>query len=158
MNAWRRYSESVRSVSGIEDFSLHRFPSPLLNRGGEHGVGDFTVIDGLLNHAASSSKTGAARAYHHARMTSARVAVMAELAAQGADLRDNLVWARGEVIADKPETIARGKESDDVITFIRGRIARLKEDCSSSRPISSCPPGRRRPSRHCTSEMSGCAR
>jgi len=36
-----------------------------------------------------------------------------ELAAQGAELRDNLVWAHGRVIADDPETIASGKESDE---------------------------------------------
>ena len=51
-----------------------------------------------------------------------------ELVAQGADLRDNLVWAPGRVIADDPETIARGKESDQVVAFIRGRVAQLKEE------------------------------
>ena len=51
-----------------------------------------------------------------------------ELAAQGTELRDNLVWARGRVIADDPETIARGKESDHVVEFIRGRVAQLKEE------------------------------
>ena len=43
-----------------------------------------------------------------------------ELAAQSAALRDNLIWAHGRVIADDPETIARGQESDSVIAFIRG--------------------------------------
>ncbi|MBR0728225.1 phospholipase D family protein [Bradyrhizobium japonicum] len=51
-----------------------------------------------------------------------------ELAAQGADLRDDLVWAHGRVIADDPETIARGKESDHVVGFIRGRVAQLKRE------------------------------
>jgi putative cardiolipin synthase len=51
-----------------------------------------------------------------------------ELAAQGAELRDNLVWAHGRVIADEPETIARGKESDHVVEFIRQRVAQLKEE------------------------------
>ena len=51
-----------------------------------------------------------------------------ELVAEGADLRDNLVWAPGRVIADDPETIARGKESDQVVAFIRGRVAQLKEE------------------------------
>jgi putative cardiolipin synthase len=50
------------------------------------------------------------------------------LAAQGAELRDNLVWAHGRIIADDPETIARGEESDDVVEFIRERVARLKEE------------------------------
>jgi cardiolipin synthase C len=51
-----------------------------------------------------------------------------ELEAQSAELRDNLVWAHGRIIADDPETITRGKDSDDVIEFIRGRIAKLKEE------------------------------
>ena len=46
-----------------------------------------------------------------------------DLAARGADVRDNLVWAHGRVIADEPETIARGMESDHVVAFIRGRVA-----------------------------------
>ena len=32
------------------------------------------------------------------------------LAAEGAQLRDNLVWARGRIIADDPEAVARGKD------------------------------------------------
>ena len=51
-----------------------------------------------------------------------------ELAAQGTELRDNLVWARGQIIADDPETIACGKESDHVVEFIRGRVAQLKKE------------------------------
>ena len=64
-----------------------------------------------------------------------------QLAAQGADLRDNLVWARGEVIADKPETIARGKESDEVVRFIRGRVAQLKEELLVESPYFVLPAG-----------------
>ena len=33
---------------------------------GEHAAAPFAVVDGLLNHAQAASKTGAARAYHHA--------------------------------------------------------------------------------------------
>ena len=51
-----------------------------------------------------------------------------ELAARGVELRDNLVWAHGRVIADDPETIAPGIESDHVVAFIRERVARLKEE------------------------------
>jgi putative cardiolipin synthase len=38
------------------------------------------------------------------------------------------VWAKGRVIADDPEDITRGKETDDVVEFIRGRTAQLKEE------------------------------
>ena len=52
-----------------------------------------------------------------------------DLAARGADVRDNLVWAHGRVVfADEPETVARGKESDQVVAFIRERVAQLKEE------------------------------
>ena len=51
-----------------------------------------------------------------------------ELGAQSAELRDNLVWAHGQIVADDPETVTRGQDSDDVIAFIRGRIAKLKEE------------------------------
>ena len=51
-----------------------------------------------------------------------------ELAGRGPELRDNLVWARGRTIADDPESIARGEESDDVVEFIRWRVAQLKDE------------------------------
>ena len=64
-----------------------------------------------------------------------------ELAVRGAELRDNLVWARGQVIADDPETIARGKESVDVVEFIRGRVAQLKEELLVESPYFVLPAG-----------------
>jgi cardiolipin synthase C len=64
-----------------------------------------------------------------------------ELAARGAELRDNLVWAHGRIIADDPETIARGKESDDVVEFIRGRVAQLKEELLVESPYFVLPAG-----------------
>jgi len=51
-----------------------------------------------------------------------------QLVAQGTELRDNLVWAQGRIIADDPQTVGRGKESDEVVAFIRGRVAELKEE------------------------------
>jgi putative cardiolipin synthase len=38
------------------------------------------------------------------------------------------VWAPGQIVADDPETVARGEESDDVIKFIRERVVRLKKE------------------------------
>jgi len=57
-----------------------------------------------------------------------------ELGAQSAELRDNLVWARGQIIADDPEAIARRKESDEVVAFIRERVAELKEELLAESP------------------------
>ncbi len=64
-----------------------------------------------------------------------------DFVAQSAELRDNLVWAHGRIIADDPEAIARGKESDDVIEFIRGRIAKLKVELLVESPYFVLPAG-----------------
>jgi putative cardiolipin synthase len=64
-----------------------------------------------------------------------------KLVAQSAELCDNLVWAHGRIIADDPESIARGKESDDVIEFIRERIAKLKEELLVESPYFVLPVG-----------------
>jgi putative cardiolipin synthase len=64
-----------------------------------------------------------------------------ELVAQSAELCDNLVWAHGQIVADDPETVTRGKESDDVIRFIRERIARLKEELLVETPYFVLPAG-----------------
>lgn len=76
MNAWRRFSESVRNASGVKNFALHDFRRLFATETAEHEVGDFTIIDGLLNHAASLSKPGASRAYDHARRSAARTRVL----------------------------------------------------------------------------------
>jgi integrase len=76
MNAWRRFSESVRAASNVKNFALHDFRRLFATETAEHEVGDFTIIDGLLNHAASLSKPGASRAYDHARRAAARGRVL----------------------------------------------------------------------------------
>ena len=74
--------------------------------------------------------------------------------AQSAELRDNLVWAHGRSspTTRKPSPAARGGGS--VIEFIRGRIAKLKEELlvkiAVLRPLRR---RRRRPSRRCTSNV-----
>ena len=49
------------------------------------------------------------------------------LAARGV-LRNNLVWALGQIIADDPDSVGRGEDSDQVVTFIRERVARLRKE------------------------------
>ena len=66
---------------------------------------------------------------------------LGQLAAQGAELRDNLVWAHGYIVADDPENIASGKESDDVMEFIRARIAHLKRELLVKSPYFVLPAG-----------------
>jgi putative cardiolipin synthase len=64
-----------------------------------------------------------------------------ELMVGGAELRDNLVWAHGRVIADDPESVARGKETDDVVAFIRSRVAQLQEELLIESPYFVLPAG-----------------
>jgi cardiolipin synthase C len=66
-----------------------------------------------------------------------------ELAGRGAELLDNLVWARGRTIADDPESIASGEESGDVVDFIRWRVAQLKEELLVESPYFVLPAGAR---------------
>ncbi|WP_210300152.1 phospholipase D-like domain-containing protein [Mycoplana azooxidifex] len=56
-------------------------------------------------------------------------------------MRDSLVWAPGRIIADDPEAIASGKAADDVVTFIRGRVAELKEELLAEAPYFVLPAG-----------------
>jgi len=76
MNAWRRFSEDVESKCGVH-LNLHDTRRLFASELGEHGIGDFTLVDGLLNHAASASNHGASRHYHHAKKSEPRANVMA---------------------------------------------------------------------------------
>jgi integrase len=75
MNSWRRFAEAIGRVSGVS-FQFHDTRRLFASESGEHDLADFTLIDAALNHSQASSKTGAARAYHHARHASARVTLM----------------------------------------------------------------------------------
>ena len=64
-----------------------------------------------------------------------------QLAARAAELRDNLVWAHGRIIADDPESIARGEDSDDVVEFIRWRVAQTRKELLIESPYFVLPAG-----------------
>jgi putative cardiolipin synthase len=97
------------------------------------------------------------RAYGHADLDAMRVRLREEilaadypypidrdldkLAARTTELRDNLVWAHGRIIADDPESIAPGEESDDVVEFIRWRVAQLNEELLIESPYFVLPAG-----------------
>ena len=75
MNSWRRFAEGIERASGVS-FQFHDTRRLFASESGEHDLADFTLIDAALNHSQASSKTGAARAYHHARHASARATLM----------------------------------------------------------------------------------
>ena len=51
------------------------------------------------------------------------------------------MWAQGRIIADDPEAIARGEESDDVVEFIRGRVDNPKKELLIESPYFVLPAG-----------------
>ena len=51
------------------------------------------------------------------------------------------MWAHGRIIADDPESVARGEDSDDVVEFIRWRVAQLKEELLIESPYFVLPAG-----------------
>ena len=75
MNSWRRFQEAIERASRIA-FGFHDPRRLFATECGEHDLADFSLIDAALNHAAAVSKTGAARAYHHARHANARANLM----------------------------------------------------------------------------------
>ncbi len=75
-NAWGRFVKAIRRESGVADFNFHDFRRLFLTECAEHQIGDFSTVDGLLNHAGSLSKPGASRAYDHAQRTDARISVL----------------------------------------------------------------------------------
>ena len=80
MNSWRRFQEAIERASGVA-FGFHDPRRLFATESGEHDLADFSLIDAALNHAAAVSKTGAARAYHHARHANARANLMTAWAA-----------------------------------------------------------------------------
>ena len=52
---------------------------------------------------------------------------MEERALRRAELLDGLVWAPARVIADDPDDVFHDNDADDVVEFVRWRIAQLKE-------------------------------
>jgi cardiolipin synthase C len=103
-------------------------------------------IGAIVNRAYGTADLNAIRVRLHQEIAAADYPYpidqdLDELAARGAELRDNLVWAHGRIIADDPESIARGEDSDDVVEFIRWRVAQLKEELLIESPYFVLPAG-----------------
>ena len=99
MNSWRRFQEAIERASGVS-FGFHDPRRLFATESGEHDLADFSLIDATLNHAAAVSKTGAARAYHHARHANARANLMTAWAALINRAVVNGRWPREELQAD----------------------------------------------------------
>jgi integrase len=99
MNSWKRFQEAIERASGVE-FGFHDTRRLFATECGEHDLADFSLIDAALNHAAAISKTGAARAYHHAKHANARASLMSAWASLVRHAVTNGRWPREEPQAD----------------------------------------------------------
>ena len=95
MNSWRRFAEAIERAAGFH-FEFHDARRLFASEAGEHDLADFPLIDACLNHAQASSKTGAARAYHHARHANALANLMAAWGALVRHALDHGRWPREE--------------------------------------------------------------
>lgn len=76
MRSWSHFKTEVRKATGIDDFNIHnlrRTFSTLIAENSEFGEG---LIDGLLNHKQSATRSGVMRHYQLAKHTKRRRAVM----------------------------------------------------------------------------------
>ena len=63
-SAWKRLHEQIERETGI-GLSWHDLRRTFASEIGEHAAAPFAVVDSLLNHAASGTRSGAAKSYHH---------------------------------------------------------------------------------------------
>ena len=76
MRSWSHFNTAVRKATAIEDFNIHnlrRTFSTLIAENSEFGEG---LIDGLLNHKQSATRSGVMRHYQLAKHTQRRREVM----------------------------------------------------------------------------------
>ena len=76
MRSWSHFNTAVREATGVEGFNIHnlrRTFSTLIAENSEYGEG---LIDGLLNHKQSATRTGVMRHYQLAKHTKRRREVM----------------------------------------------------------------------------------
>ena len=76
MRSWSHFNNSVRKATGIDNFNIHnlrRTFSTLIAENSEFGEG---LIDGLLNHKQSATRSGVMRHYQLAKHTQRRREVM----------------------------------------------------------------------------------
>jgi integrase len=100
MNSWRRFAEKIEKISGVGKFSFHDARRVFSSECGEHELGDFGLIDQMINHVGAASKPGASGHYNHARRADARAKLMGDWAALVLHAVDEGHWPRDKEHAD----------------------------------------------------------
>jgi integrase len=100
MNSWRRFAEKIEKISGVGKFGFHDARRVFSSECGEHELGDFSLVDQLINHVGAASKPGASGHYHHAKRADARENLMGKWAALVLHAVDKGRWPRDKEHAD----------------------------------------------------------
>jgi integrase len=76
MKAWSYFNKAVRRASGVTEFNLHDLRRTFTSLLSEHSPFSESLVDSLLNHKRSSTRTGVMRAYQHAKNLQQRREIM----------------------------------------------------------------------------------
>ena len=76
MTAWTHFQQMVQEVSGIKDFARHDLRRTFSSQMGNHSDFDEALIDSLLNHRQSATRSGVMRHYQQAQRLQKRREVM----------------------------------------------------------------------------------
>ena len=76
MKAWSYFNKAVRRASGVTEFNLHDLRRTFTSLLSEHSPFSESLVDSLLNHKRSTTRTGVMRAYQHAKNLKQRREIM----------------------------------------------------------------------------------
>ena len=76
MRSWSHFNASIRKSTGLQNFNLHDLRRTFSTLVAEHSEFGESVIDGLLNHKQSVTRSGAIRHYQMAKHLKRRREVM----------------------------------------------------------------------------------
>ena len=77
MTAWSFFNKEVRAASGVQGFSMHHLRRTFATLMAEHSDVSEGLIDSLLNHKQSATRTGVMKHYQHSKQLEQRRDVMA---------------------------------------------------------------------------------
>ena len=76
MKSWSFFTASIRKSTEVETFNLHDLRRTFTSLLSEHSPFSESLVDSLLNHKRSSTRTGVMRAYQHAKNLKQRREIM----------------------------------------------------------------------------------
>jgi hypothetical protein len=76
MKSWSFFTSSIRKATEVETFNLHDLRRTFSSLLSENSLFSESLVDSLLNHKRSSTRTGVMRAYQHAKNLQQRREIM----------------------------------------------------------------------------------